>query len=118
MTVVNLLQGALAAKAAATPVHALTFAFERKKKGAEEDCRRQGITFLPMAAESLGGWHLVPEFKVGKVAASLSPHSGHEKGQALRHLWGRLGILLQRGNAVILSNQIPTHPGVNLNEAH
>ena len=36
---------------------------------------------------------------------------GQELGEVLRHLWGRLGILLQRGNAAILGrNRLPTHP--------
>ena len=27
------------------------------------------------------------------------------------HLWGRLAALLQRGNATILTNQVPALPG-------
>ena len=57
VTVVNPFQGATIAQAATTPGYALTFAFDRKARGAAEDCRRQGIAFLPLAAESFGGWH-------------------------------------------------------------
>ena len=35
---------------------------------------------------------------------------GRREGEVLRHLWGRMGILLQRGNAAILGNQVPAHP--------
>ena len=79
-------------------------------RGAEEDCRRQGIAFLPMAAESFGGWHGTAEVKVMKLGAALARNTGQEEGEAVRHLWVRLAILLQRGNAAIVGNMVPTHP--------
>ena len=112
--VVNPLQGATIAQAATTPGYALTFAFDRKARGAAEDCRRQGIAFLPLAAESFGSWHSAAMGEVGKLAAALAVpvarQTGQEEGEAVRHLWGRLGILLQRGNAAILGNRVPTTP--------
>ncbi len=114
VTVVNPLQVATVAGAATTPGHALTFAYDRKVRGAEEDCRRQGIAFLPMAAESLGGWHSVAEREVRKLGVALARHTGQEEGEAVGHLWGRLGILLQRGNAAILGNRVPTYPAANI----
>ena len=30
--------------------------------------------------------------------------------EAVRHLWGKLAILLQRGNAAILANRVPEFP--------
>ena len=57
VTVVNPLQDATVAGAAETAGHALSFAYERKMTAAAEDCQQQGINFLPLAAESLGGWH-------------------------------------------------------------
>ena len=35
---------------------------------------------------------------------------GQEETQACHHSWGRLGILLQRGNAAILGNRVPSYP--------
>ena len=118
VTVVNPLQGATIAQAATTPGYALTFAFDRKARGAAEDCRRQGIAFLPLAAESFGSWHSAAMGEVGKLAAALAVpvarQTGQEEGEAVRHLWGRLGILLQRGNAAILGNRVPTTPALSL----
>ena len=37
-------------------------------------------------------------------------HTGQLEGEAITHLWGRLGILLQRGNAAILGNRVPNFP--------
>ena len=33
------------------------------------------------------------------------------EGKAISHLWGRLGILLQRGNVALLGNRVQTIPG-------
>ena len=110
MTVVNPLQAAKMAGAATTPGHALTFAYTRKMRGTEDDCRRQGIAFLPLAVESLCGWHGGAEREVMKLTAALARHTGQEETPACRHSWGRLGILLQRGNAAILGNRVPLFP--------
>ena len=105
VTVFNPLHVATLAGAAATPSHTLTFAHNRKLRGAEDECRRQGIAFLPMAAESFGGWHPAAEREFRKLGAALSCHTGQEEDEAHRHLWGRLGVLLQRGNAALLRGQ-------------
>ena len=109
VTVINPLQEATGAGAATTPGHALTFAYNRTVRGAEEDCRRQGISFIPMAAESFGGWHAAAEREIRKLGAALARHTGQVEGEATRHVWQRLGILLQRGNAAILGNRVPSH---------
>ena len=48
--------------------------------------------------------------EVGKLAAAQARQTGQEEGEAVRHLWGRLGILLRRGNAAIFGNRVPTTP--------
>ena len=45
-----------------------------------------------------------------KLGSTLARHTGEEEGEAVRHLWGRLGILLQKGNAAILGNRVPSFP--------
>ena len=111
VTIVTPLQEATMPGAATTPGFALEFAYTNKVRGADEDCRAQGIAFLPMVAESFGGWHNVAEREVKKLGAALARHTGQEEGEAISHLWGRLGILLQRGNAAILANRVPALPG-------
>ena len=111
VTIVHPLQDATMPQAATTPGYALSFAYDRKLRGAEEDCRRQGIAFIPMVAESFGGWHTSAEQEVKKLASALARHTGQEEGEAISHLWGRLGVLLQRGNAAILANRVPALPG-------
>ena len=93
------------------PGHALTVAYKRKMGGAAAACRQQGIAFMPLAFESFGGMHEVALAEARKLAAALSRHTGQEEAEACRHLFSRLSILLQRGNAVILANRIPSFPG-------
>ena len=47
---------------------------------------------------------------VRRLAGALARHTGQEK-DVLRHQWGSLAISLQRRNAAILGNRIPTYPG-------
>ena len=114
ITIVTPLQAATMPGAANTAGHALDYAHGRKANGAEEECRRQGIAFLPLVAESFGGWHPSAEREIKKLGAALSRHTGQEEGEATSHLWSRLGILLQRGNAAILGNRVPSLPGAQI----
>ena len=110
VTVIHPFQAATLAQAALDPGHALQFAYDRKVRGAAEDCQRQGISFLPLVVESMGGWHATAERQVKKLGSCLARHTGQSEGEAISHLWGRLGILLQRGNAAILGNRVPSYP--------
>ena len=56
VTVVNPLQDATVERAAVTPGHALQYRYNAKMASAAEECQAQGITFLPLVVESLGGW--------------------------------------------------------------
>ena len=113
VTVVNPLQAALVVGVAATPGHALSHRYSTKMAGAAEDCRRQGIKFLPVVVETLGGWHQGAEQEVKKLAGAKARHTGQEEEEALRHAFTRLSIILMKGNAAILSNRIP-----NFSPAH
>ena len=54
------------------------------------------------------------EQEVRKLGTALARHTEQEEEEAVRHLWGRLGILLQRGNAAILGNRVPTYPDTHI----
>ena len=112
VTVTNPLKDETRAGAAATPGHGANVAYERKMGLSAEQCRAQGIVFLPLAAETFGGWHEVAAAQVKKLASALARHNGQEEGEAISHTWSRLGVLLQRGNAAMMANRIPTFPAV------
>ena len=82
----------------------------RKMRGTAEACHRQGVAFMPLVVESYGGWHEMGVREVERLGAALARQSGQEEDEAVRHLWGKLGILLQRGNAAILANRVPSFP--------
>ena len=71
---------------------------------------RQGIAFFPLVAETFGGWHSTAQEQVKKLGSALARHTGQMEGEAITHIWARLGILLQRGNAALLGNRVPELP--------
>ena len=110
VTVVNPCQAATVIGAATTAGHALSHAYTRKMRGAADACQQQGVTFLPIVVESFGGWHEAAVREVERLGAALARQSGQEEEEAVRHLWGKLGMLLQRGNVAILANRVPSFP--------
>ena len=108
VTVVHPLQAAFVAEASNTAGHALDKAFDRKMTAAGEDCRSQGMAFIPIAVESFGGWHQTAVSQVKKLAACLARQKGQEEQEAARHAFSRLATLIQKGNANIISNRTPT----------
>ena len=84
ITVVNPLQEALVQEAAATPGHALQFRHNTKMAGAAAECQAQGIAFLPLVVESLGGWDERAVHQVKKLSSALARNSGEEEGDTWR----------------------------------
>ena len=118
VTVVNPCQVATVMGAATTAGHALQHAYTRKMRGAADACQQQGVTFLPMVVESFGGWHKASVREVERLEAALARQTGQEEEEAVRHLWGKLGMLLQRGNAAILANRVPSFPAPAIDGRH
>ena len=88
----------------------MSVAYERKMRGAGELCRGQGIAFIPIVAESLGGLHSIAIREIRKIASALARHTGEDEGQTTAHLFSRIAILIQRGLSALLLNRIPDFP--------
>ena len=43
------------------------------------------------------------------MASAVARQTGQEEGEVVHHAFTRLSMLLQRGNAAILGNRIPSH---------
>ena len=71
-------------------------------------CRREGLVFIPMPWETLGGWHEETVNQVKKLASAQARQTGEDQGVVTRHLYQRLSVLLTRGNAALLLNRLPT----------
>ena len=108
MTVINPLQTGFVAQAAAKAGAALEAAYTRKMNQAGEACRREGISFIPMPWETLGGWHEETVAQVKKLASAQARQTGEDQSEVTRHLYRRLSVLLTRGNAALLLNRLPS----------
>ena len=91
--VINPLQQATVVEAATTPGHSLDFAFDRKMRGAADDCQRQGVAFIPLAFESLGGWHKTAEVQVKRIAQDLARQTGREESERVSKATSRLSLM-------------------------
>lgn len=118
VTVTHPLQNLTRAGAAVTPGHAAAVAYDRKVRGAGELCQAQGIAFIPIVAESLGGWHSVAVVQLKKIGSALARHTGQEESEVVSHLISRCSLLLQRGSAALLLNRIPSHPAAAADGIH
>ena len=107
VTVVHPLQSSMVARAATTPGHGAQEAFSRKWKAAGDKCLKEGIVFVPLALESLGGWHEAAVMELKKLGSALARHSGAEESTAISHLFQRLSILLVKGNSALVMNRVP-----------
>ena len=75
-------------------------------RGTAEQCDQQGIAFIPVVAESMGGWHKVALEQLRKLGSALARHTGH--------LLTRASVLLQKGLSALLLNRIPGHPAPDI----
>ena len=83
--------------------------YQNKRRVTADLCDQQGIAFIPMAAESLGGWHKVALEQLRKLGSALARHTGQEEGETISHLLTRASVLLQKGLSSLLLNRIPIH---------
>ena len=76
-----------------------------KVRGAEEECRAQGIAFLPMVAESLGGWHSGAK-KGGEEAGGSAGQANRAGGEGSNlPPMGKAGIAAPEGQCVNIGQQ-------------
>ena len=68
---------------------------------------REGISFVPIAVESLGAWHKSGVAQVKKLGSAKARHTGEEEAQEISRLFQKLSIALMRGNAALLNNRMP-----------
>ena len=109
-TVVNPLQSALVRQTAKEGGSAVAHAHGVKLKKYEERCGAEGITFLPLAVDTLGGWHPTALETITRLGRQLARNVGKEDQEVVRHLRQRLAVLLVRDNVALLGARTPTYP--------
>ena len=92
------------------PGYTLVVAFNDKCRDYLQACEREGLAFIPLPVETLGGWHKKAVDQLRKLARALARSTGKEEDDEIRHLFQRLGVLLVKGNAALLLNRIPSFP--------
>jgi hypothetical protein len=104
----------LVRQAATKARDALETAYSRKMVQAGEACRREGMVFVPMPWETLGGWHEETVEQVKKLASVQARQTGEDRSEAIRHLYQKLSVLLTRGNAALFLNRQPSFPSPDI----
>ena len=57
----------------------------------------------------MGGWHEAGVRLVKQLGQALARSTGQEDSEVIRHLFGKLSVLLMRGTAQLVLNRLP-HP--------
>ena len=107
VTVTGPLARSNVAAAAEEAGSALAKAVQRKVLGVAEACQQQGLVFLPIALETLGGFHHVAVEQVKRIGAAVGRNQGSDEKMATRQLFQRLSLTLMRGNAALLVGRRP-----------
>ena len=108
--VVSSLQAQLVDRAATEPGHALTQRYNQKWTKYGEACAAEGVSFQPLPFEVLGGVHETAAGVIKKLGQALARSGGLDENETVRHLFGRLSILLMRGNAALVLSRTANHP--------
>ena len=108
--VVSSLQAQLVGRAAAEQGHALTHRYNQKWDKYGEACAAEGVAFQPLPYEVLGGVHEAAASVIKKLGQALARSGGLEESETVRHLFGRLSILLMRGNSALVLSRKIEHP--------
>ena len=110
VTVVHPLTPSRLSTSAESPGSTLETAFKNKCRNTEDACAQEGIIFLPLPEESLGGWHPKALAELKRLARAQARARGGKEDEASRHLLQRLSVLLMKGNSALLSLRDPSHP--------
>ena len=84
--------------------------FNIKMSKYDERCTAEGITFIPLAVDSFGGWHGAALDVFSKLARQLFRQLGKEEEEVTRQLMQRLSIILARDNVGVMGSRIPALP--------
>ena len=107
-TVVNPLQAGLVSKSAQDGGSAVEQAHNNKMRKYGERCAQENIEFVPIAVDTLGGWHPAALQVISKLGRQVARNTGKEDQEVIRHLRQRLAVLLVRDNVSMLCARTPT----------
>lgn len=113
ITVISTMQKATIQSAAENQGHALLVAEERKFAAHGATCQAAGISFLPLAIETLGGLSDTTVDTISSIGRLIGQRFGISPPESSRQLFQRLAVSLWRGNATAWIHRCPP-PAPNL----
>ena len=108
VTVISTMQRSTIQGAAENQGHALRIAEERKFAAHVAACQAAGISFIPLAVETLGGLSVTAADTISSIGRLMGQRFGISPAESTRHLFQRLSISLWRGNATIWIHRSPS----------
>ena len=70
-------------------------------------CQANGIAFVPLVVETLGGWETDALSHLRAIAKQTAARSASQAPIAIRQFFQRLSVLLQRANAALIASRAP-----------
>ena len=75
----------------------------------------ENIQFYPMPIETTGAWEDGAIAIIKRLGKAMARASCQDEGEAIKHLFGKLSILLMNTNASLILNWVPVHPSPSTN---
>jgi hypothetical protein len=114
VSVISPLQAAQVERCALDGGKAVESRYTEKMRKYHGRCEREGLTFIPMVVDTLGGWHPAALQVITKLGRQVARAVGKEEGETVRQLRQRLAVLLVRDNMAMLNSRAPTFPASQL----
>ena len=102
VTIVNPLTPARLTSLASNPGQTLITAFNNKCRHTLEACSDEGIVFVPVCQESLGGYHERSASVLKRIALAQSRAKGNDETETIKNFFKKLSIILQKENCSLL----------------
>ena len=106
--VVNPLQDGLVDRVAREGDAGVHHAFSAKVAKYGARCDAEGISFLPLAVDTFGGWHSRSLDALVKLGRQVARQVGKDEEEVVRQLRQRLSVLLVRDNVAMMGSRTPT----------
>ena len=113
--IVSPFQQATLLRAAREPGYALEMRRNQKWNKYGEACKAEGIEFYALPVETTGGWEEGAAVIIKRLGQALARATCQDEGECIKHLFGKLSILLMKSNASMILNRVPVHPAPGTN---
>ena len=107
VTVISPLQQLTLSETSINQGSALLVAEQRKRACHLTECQRVGVTFIPAAVETLGGWSRTALSVIKSLGRLQGLRLGSDPSESTAHLLQRLSVCLWRANAQMWVSRIP-----------